>query len=164
MCVLQIKHRGQPPVQLVKARHDVNRHSCQLIFSKFRVYPSEVTWCGSLFYSFKFEDFRQAAAKWQLGLELLPSEHPETLVLYTYSNSDPEYERNMHFFVQYGMAEGDGCEYVIIVQQVSIVMRLLHDGPSCGPPVSSAIVLFEGLQPCTYRRIFVNHKKTGNLG
>lgn len=65
-----------------------------------------------------FEDLRQSAAVRQLGL--LSSGHPETLVLYTYSNSDPEYERNLHFFVQYGMAEGDGCNYVIIVQEVII--------------------------------------------
>lgn len=67
-------------------------------------------------YICSFEDLRQSVAVRQLGL--LSSGHPETLVLYTYSNSDPEYERNLHFFVQYGMAEGDGCNYVIIVQQV----------------------------------------------
>lgn len=54
----------------------------------------------------------------QLGL--LSEDQPETLVLYAYSNSDPEYERNLHFFVQHGMAEGDGCEYIIIVQQVRL--------------------------------------------
>ena len=42
----------------------------------------------------------------------------ETLVLYVYSNSDPEYERNLRFFVEHGMREGDGCHYVIVVQQV----------------------------------------------
>ncbi|KAL3163355.1 hypothetical protein ABBQ32_009744 [Trebouxia sp. C0010 RCD-2024] len=62
-----------------------------------------------------FEDLRQTSAARQLGL--LSSRHPETLVLYTYSNSDLEYERNLHFFVQHGMAEGDGCDYLIIVQQ-----------------------------------------------
>lgn len=65
-----------------------------------------------------FEDLRQSSAVRQLGL--LSSGHPETLVLYTYSNSDPEYERNLHFFVQYGMAEGDGCDYLMVVQQVSL--------------------------------------------
>lgn len=63
-----------------------------------------------------FEDLRQASAVRQLGL--MSSSHPETLVLYTYSNSDPEYERNLHFFVQHGMTEGDGCDYIIVVQQV----------------------------------------------
>ncbi len=42
----------------------------------------------------------------------------QTLVLYTYSNSDPEYERNLHFFVQHGVYEADPCDYVITVQQV----------------------------------------------
>ena len=41
-----------------------------------------------------------------------------TIILYTYSNSDPEYERNLNFFVEHGMWEGDGCQYLIIVQQV----------------------------------------------
>jgi hypothetical protein len=42
----------------------------------------------------------------------------DTLVIYVYSKTDPEYERNLHFFVNHGMWEGDGCEYLIIVQQV----------------------------------------------
>ena len=42
----------------------------------------------------------------------------ETLVVYTYSKSDPEYERNLEYFVAHGMWEGDGCQYLIIVQQV----------------------------------------------
>lgn len=71
-----------------------------------------------------FEDLRQSSAVRQLGL--LSSGHPETLVLYTYSNSDPEYERNLHFFVQYGMAEGDGCDYLMVVQQVTATIRYLH--------------------------------------
>lgn len=67
--------------------------------------------------SFKLAEPKQTAVG-QPGLKGLPSSHPNTLVLYTYSNTDSEYERNMHFFVQHGMAEEDGCEYVIIVQQV----------------------------------------------
>ena len=42
----------------------------------------------------------------------------DTLVIYVYSKTDPEYERNLQFFVEHGMWEGDGCEYLIIVQQV----------------------------------------------
>ena len=77
-------------------------------------------WCSpACFCVCSFEDMRQASAARQLGL--LSSDQPETLVLYTYSNSDPEYERNLHFFVEHGMAEGDGCDYVIIVQEVGSV-------------------------------------------
>ena len=43
---------------------------------------------------------------------------PNTLVIYVYSKTDPEYERNLQFFVQHGIWEGDGCDYAIIVQQV----------------------------------------------
>ena len=42
-----------------------------------------------------------------------------TLVMYVYSKTDPEYERNLLYFIQHGMWEGDGCDYVIIVQQAS---------------------------------------------
>ena len=50
----------------------------------------------------------------------------DTLVIYVYSNTDLEYERNLRYFVQHGMWEGDGCEYLIIVQQVKCVTILLH--------------------------------------
>ena len=50
-----------------------------------------------------------------LGVSLATA--ADTLVMYTYSNSDPEYERNLRFFVKYGMSEGDGCDYVVIVQE-----------------------------------------------
>ena len=43
----------------------------------------------------------------------------DTLVIYTYSKSDPEYERNLIFFIKHGMWENDGCQYLIIVQQVA---------------------------------------------
>lgn len=40
----------------------------------------------------------------------------DTLVLYTYSATDPEYKRNLHFFVENGIFYNDGCDYYIIVQ------------------------------------------------
>ncbi len=52
--------------------------------------------------------------------ELVPEGHrSETLVIYVYSKSDTEYERNLEFFVQNGMWGGDGCDYIIVVQQAS---------------------------------------------
>ena len=59
-------------------------------------------------------DAAQAAA----AITGSPLAAPTTLVVYTYSKSDPEYERNLEFFVAHGMWEGDGCQYLIIVQQV----------------------------------------------
>ncbi len=55
-----------------------------------------------------------------LGVSLATA--ADTLVIYTYSDTDPEYERNLHFFAKHGMSEGDGCDYVIIVQEA-------HDPP-----------------------------------
>ena len=71
-------------------------------------------------FNYRSEEVQQVAAVQQLSPHLSSSIHIETLVLYIHSNTDPEYERNMRFFVQHGMAAGDGCEYVIIVQQVSV--------------------------------------------
>lgn len=47
-------------------------------------------------------------------------------MLYTYSNSDTEYERNLHYFVEHGMTDGDGCDYVIIVQEVSNLLQTFN--------------------------------------
>ncbi len=41
----------------------------------------------------------------------------DTLVIYIFSNTDPEYIENLRFFAQFGMKEGDGCEYVVVVQE-----------------------------------------------
>ena len=65
----------------------------------------------------RIDDPQRGSAAQQLGL--LPADTAETLVLYTYSNSDLEYERNLQYFVEHGMAEGDGCDYIIVVQEVS---------------------------------------------
>ena len=40
----------------------------------------------------------------------------DTLVVYIFSNTDPEYANNMRFFLKNGVADGDGCEYVIVIQ------------------------------------------------
>ena len=60
----------------------------------------------------------------------------DTLVIYVYSNSDSEYERNLHFFVERGMADGDGCHYIIVVQEVGSVLKSnpwLHALANSGP-------------------------------
>ncbi|BDA51685.1 hypothetical protein COCOBI_19-2410 [Coccomyxa sp. Obi] len=46
----------------------------------------------------------------------LSPKNSATLVLYTFSATDPEYIRNLEFFVEHGIQEGDGCDYFIIVQ------------------------------------------------
>jgi hypothetical protein len=42
----------------------------------------------------------------------------DTLIMYTYSDSDAEYQKNLEFFVKHGIWEDDPCDYLIIVQQV----------------------------------------------
>lgn len=46
-------------------------------------------------------------------------------MIYAFSNSDSESLRNLHFFIKHGMWEGDGCHYVIIVQDVMLHYNLL---------------------------------------
>ena len=62
-----------------------------------------------------------------LGVSLATA--ADTLVVYAYSNSDTEYERNLHFFSRHGMSEGDGCDYVIIVQEVCNPARATSSSP-----------------------------------
>ena len=60
----------------------------------------------------------------------------DTLIVYVYSNSDTEYERNLHFFVERGMADGDGCHYIIVVQEVGALLKSnlgLHGFAESGP-------------------------------
>lgn len=40
-----------------------------------------------------------------------------TLLIYVFSNTDPEYLNNLRFFVQFGMSPDDGVTYLIVVQE-----------------------------------------------
>ncbi|DBB06321.1 TPA: hypothetical protein ACH3X1_011892 [Trebouxia sp. C0004] len=42
----------------------------------------------------------------------------DTLVMYIFSPTDAEYERNMRYFVKHGISEGDPCHYIIVVQRL----------------------------------------------
>lgn len=48
------------------------------------------------------------------------SDKADTLVVYVHDSTDPEYERNLQFFVRYGIKRGDGCDYLIVVQQAGL--------------------------------------------
>ncbi|KAK9810073.1 hypothetical protein WJX72_004380 [[Myrmecia] bisecta] len=41
----------------------------------------------------------------------------DTLVIYIFSPTDAEYERNMRFFIQQGIGADDHCHYIFVVQQ-----------------------------------------------
>jgi hypothetical protein len=40
-----------------------------------------------------------------------------TLLVYVFSNTDPEYISNLRFFVKFGMAADDGVTYIVVVQE-----------------------------------------------
>ena len=50
----------------------------------------------------------------------------DTLVVYVYSNTDPEYEGNLIYFLEKGVAANDGCDYVIIIQEVGHNTPMRH--------------------------------------
>ena len=70
---------------------------------------------------------------------------PPTLVVYVFSNSDLEYEDNLRFFVQWGMGEGDGCDYVIVIQHGDgLKARAVYLNPClrlCADPVAAQKLL-----------------------
>eukprot|EP00884_Botryococcus_braunii_P001513 jgi/Botrbrau1/11362/Bobra.0038s0111.2 len=57
------------------------------------------------------------ASRIQTGGSSQQTAAKDTLIMYTYSDSDPEYQKNLEFFVKHGMWEDDPCDYLIIVQQ-----------------------------------------------
>jgi hypothetical protein len=42
---------------------------------------------------------------------------PDVLVMYVFSNTDPEYLENLKFFLREGVHPSDGCEYLFIVNR-----------------------------------------------
>jgi len=59
----------------------------------------------------------EKSQSWQSrGLAIQPE---PTLVIYVYSNSDPEYRKNLEFFIKEAIKPNDGCDYVIVLQQDS---------------------------------------------
>ncbi|GMH41199.1 hypothetical protein BSKO_09109 [Bryopsis sp. KO-2023] len=53
---------------------------------------------------------------WYLTEVMLEQPKPRVLVLYIFSNTDPEYINNLRFFVREGMRPDDGCDYYIVIQ------------------------------------------------
>jgi hypothetical protein len=41
----------------------------------------------------------------------------DVLVLYIFSNTDPEYMNNLKFFLREGVHPADGCEYLFVVNR-----------------------------------------------
>ena len=55
----------------------------------------------------------------------------DTLVIYIFSPTDPEYERNMRFFIQQGIGVDDHVHYIFVVQQTD--KHLEHELPKLPP-------------------------------
>ncbi|KAH7621353.1 hypothetical protein NADE_006616 [Nannochloris sp. 'desiccata'] len=72
----------------------------------------------ALFISYTWLKFGiEASQSWQSrGVAFQPA---PTLVIYVYSSSDPEYLKNLEFFIREAIKPNDGCDYVIVLQQNS---------------------------------------------
>ena len=44
----------------------------------------------------------------------------DTLVVYTYADRDLEFQRNLKYFLKWGVREGDGAEYYVVAQEGAI--------------------------------------------
>ena len=68
-----------------------------------------------------------------LATSLSGSSAAHTLVVYIFSKTDTEYENNMRFFLRWGVAADDGCDYVIIIQTMGEgpkVRLVTHSSPA----------------------------------
>ncbi|KDD73356.1 hypothetical protein H632_c2260p0, partial [Helicosporidium sp. ATCC 50920] len=61
-----------------------------------------------------------------LGSLAALSGRARTLVVYVYSLTDEEYERNLLFFLEHGVSEDDGVDYVLVIQEGGGVIRPTH--------------------------------------
>ena len=61
--------------------------------------------------------FQTFARRWWGWHPKVEPAWPETVVVYIFSNSDPEYFNNLKFFLKWGVREGDGAYYIIVVQE-----------------------------------------------
>ena len=82
---------------------------------------------------------------WLWGSEPKQEQWPETLVVYIFSNTDPEYFNNLKFFLKWGVREGDGAYYIIVVQEggkspVSLCLALTPGNPIATLPGLAQIV------------------------
>lgn len=79
--------------------------------------------------------FRQSnTTQLQLSLQSFSTKPTDTLVVYVYSNTDPEYQANLKYFLKTGVRADDGCDYVVIIQEGEGVEDT-YDLPSTPPNV-----------------------------
>lgn len=45
------------------------------------------------------------------------SKQNDVLVMYIFSNTDPQYLNNLKFFLREGVQAGDGCEYIFVINR-----------------------------------------------
>lgn len=75
----------------------------------------------------------------------------DTLVIYIYSDTDPEYAANMQYFIDNAVKLGDRCDYVFVVQVRScLVGQCGRDQAGLGPQAQAH---WTGLRGCSQRHL-----------
>ncbi|KAL3154058.1 hypothetical protein ABBQ32_013603 [Trebouxia sp. C0010 RCD-2024] len=80
------------------------------LVATYSIYSSTVMWSTHQFSSY-YEHSKQQPQLPALNVM-------DTLIMYIFSPTDPEYERNLHYFVRHGISEGHPCHYIIVVQRI----------------------------------------------
>lgn len=68
------------------------------------------------------------------------SKQSDVLVMYIFSNTDPQYLNNLKFFLREGVHAGDGCEYIFVINRTpdEEVRKFHHQArTSCAIPTES---------------------------
>lgn len=66
----------------------------------------------------------------RLSLQSFSTKPTDTLVVYVYSNTDPEYQANLKYFLKTGVRADDGCDYVVIIQEVRCKLYIQNSNVS----------------------------------
>ena len=79
------------------------------LVATYSIYTSTVMWSTHQSAAYPFSEQQPKP----------PSQNSkDTLIMYIFSPTDPEYERNMQYFVMHGISESHPCHYIIVVQRI----------------------------------------------
>ena len=79
------------------------------LVATYSIYTSTVMWSTHQSAAYPFSEQQTKP----------PSQNSkDTLIMYIFSPTDPEYERNMQYFVMHGISESHPCHYIIVVQRI----------------------------------------------
>ncbi|KAI3431515.1 hypothetical protein D9Q98_004565 [Chlorella vulgaris] len=73
--------------------------------------------CYALFTSHTTFSIHSVPLSGMHGMHRFGDGTAHTLIIYVYAHTDVEYEENLLYFLEFGVQPGDGCDYLIVVQE-----------------------------------------------